>query len=400
MGSHQAMCVTVFLLFLVISLYHVEGRLGIPSLEENLEFDRELTSLNKHGVKTIKTVYGDIYNCVDLYKQPALDHPSLKNHKIQMKPSFTQQKDQTYSVKTGLVEECPWGTVPIRRISKQELLRAKTNFIHHFQTSVSVNAQPPPLVFSGITTVPRQGTVYHAAAANINICNPEPTGFEQLSASTISIEGSSPDSFSVIRVGWMVNPSLYHDNHIRLYTIWGQLSSRAQIGCYNTYCPGFVQTNPSIPLDMVLEPVSVIRGPQYYVKLMVSQDKETGNWWLTYSESDMPVGYWPSSLFANLKDGAQVLGWGGMVSTNTPQLPPMGNGDNGEIHSCHFRQVALKYESGTSLNVTMDVPLTVIGNKCYRTGGNSYKYDYWGYSFYFGGNGGETKKCSHRSTFH
>ncbi|KAL5859522.1 hypothetical protein ACOSQ4_000818 [Xanthoceras sorbifolium] len=99
-------------------------------------------------------------------------------------------------------------------------------------------------------------------------------------------------------------------------------------------------------------------------------------------------------------DGAQVLGWGGMVSTSTPQLPPMGNGDNGEIHSCHFRQVALKYESGTSLNVTMDVPLTVIGNKCYRTGGNSYKYDYWGYSFYFGGNGGDTKKCSHRSTFH
>ncbi|KAL5846243.1 hypothetical protein ACOSQ3_009767 [Xanthoceras sorbifolium] len=213
---------------------------------------------------------------------------------------------------------------------------------------------------NGITTVPRQGTVYHAAAANINICNPEPTGFEQLSASTISIEGSSPDSFSVIRVGWM------------------QLSSGAQIGCYNTYCQGFVQTNPSIPLDMVLELVSVIGGPQYY----------TGNWWLIYSERDTPVGYWPSSLFSNLKDGAQVLVWGGMVSTNTPQLPPMGNGDNGKIHSC------------TSLNATMDVPLTVKGNKCYRTGGNSYKYDYWGYNFYFGGNGGDTEKCSKRSTFH
>ncbi|KAL5776666.1 hypothetical protein ACOSP7_009592 [Xanthoceras sorbifolium] len=300
-----------------------------------------------------------------------------------MRPSFALQRmsnntSSTGTTKYGLKNECPRGTVPIRRMSKEEQLRSDFSFTQELgQSSTGFE-------FAGMSTKPGK---YYGGGGLVSIYNPF-ADHGQFTSSVISIEGGPIEEFSTIRAGWMVNPSLYHDNHIRLYTIWGQLSSGAQIGCYNTYCQGFVQTNPSIPLDMVLELVSVIGGPQYYVKLMVSQDKETGNWWLTYSESDTPVGYWPSSLFANLKDGAQVLGWGGMVSTNTPQLPPMGNGDNGKIHSC------------TSLNATMDVPLTVKGNKCYRTGGNSYKYDYWGYSFYFGGNGGDTEKCSKRSTFH
>ena len=42
-------------------------------------------------------------------------------------------------------------------------------------------------------------------------------------------------------------------------------------GCYNTYCSGFVQTDARIALDMIIEPVSIVRGPQFYVKLAVSQ---------------------------------------------------------------------------------------------------------------------------------
>lgn len=31
-----------------------------------------------------QTRHGDIYDCVDIYKQPAFDHPWLKDHKIQV----------------------------------------------------------------------------------------------------------------------------------------------------------------------------------------------------------------------------------------------------------------------------------------------------------------------------
>ncbi|RVW41967.1 hypothetical protein CK203_091905 [Vitis vinifera] len=34
-----------------------------------------------------ETEYGDIFDCVDINKQPALDHPLLKNHRVQKKPS-------------------------------------------------------------------------------------------------------------------------------------------------------------------------------------------------------------------------------------------------------------------------------------------------------------------------
>ncbi|KAF5468086.1 hypothetical protein F2P56_012267 [Juglans regia] len=69
---------------------------------------------------------------IDIYKQPAFDHPALRNHTIQMRPSFTIQ-DETSSTKgdsspaPALSQtwqksgSCPEGTVPIRRIRKQDL---------------------------------------------------------------------------------------------------------------------------------------------------------------------------------------------------------------------------------------------------------------------------------------
>lgn len=42
-------------------------------------------------------------------------------------------------------------------------------------------------------------------------------------------------------------------------------------GCVNTYCPGFVQVSKYIVPGMVLSPVSVIGGPQYYIQLMLDR---------------------------------------------------------------------------------------------------------------------------------
>lgn len=106
------------------------------------------------------------------------------------------------------------------------------------------------------------------------------------------------------------------------------------------------------------------------------------------------MGYWSSSLFTSLNSGADVLRWGGMTYSSTPQLPTMGNGLTDDFFGCHFRRVALKYEAGSSLNGTLDAPLEVEQTGCYKVGDNSYKDDFWGYSFWFGGNGGDVKQCS------
>ncbi|KAG6636769.1 hypothetical protein CIPAW_11G133800 [Carya illinoinensis] len=100
---------------------------------------------------TLKTAEGDIFDCIDIYKQPAFDHPLLKNHSIQMKPSSFPERvgDKTLrpAAKTfadGLNEGCPFGTVPIKRTRKEDLLWAKM-----FGKYSGSNAVPSPPTHAG-----------------------------------------------------------------------------------------------------------------------------------------------------------------------------------------------------------------------------------------------------------
>lgn len=66
-----------------------------------------------------------------------------------MRTSFNQKPDVSKSTGTspssntmdaGLDDECPSGTVPIRRTTKEELVTAETQFREHFKGSFPVNA--------------------------------------------------------------------------------------------------------------------------------------------------------------------------------------------------------------------------------------------------------------------
>ncbi|KAM0944721.1 putative neprosin activation peptide [Dioscorea sansibarensis] len=72
-------------LLAVVSAGQVKGKRNIFSSMENEELvEQKLKILNKPAVKSIKSEDGDIIDCVDIYKQPAFDHPLLKNHKIKV----------------------------------------------------------------------------------------------------------------------------------------------------------------------------------------------------------------------------------------------------------------------------------------------------------------------------
>nr|XP_010326960.1 uncharacterized protein LOC104649445 [Solanum lycopersicum] len=122
------------MVFLCLSYDGVRGT-KLSKQEDTLELEKQLKVLNKPPIKTIKTKYGDIYDCVDFYKQPAFDHPLLKNHNYhpQMKPSYSMIESvstiSTSNYKLSKIrlsdEGCPVGTVPIRRITKEDLIRHK-----------------------------------------------------------------------------------------------------------------------------------------------------------------------------------------------------------------------------------------------------------------------------------
>ncbi|KAK9102584.1 hypothetical protein Sjap_019838 [Stephania japonica] len=67
-----------------VTFKSAQGRRSVIE-DEDLELERQLKIINKPSNITIKTSTGDVYACVDIYQQPALDHPMLKNHKVQMR---------------------------------------------------------------------------------------------------------------------------------------------------------------------------------------------------------------------------------------------------------------------------------------------------------------------------
>ncbi|XP_047250122.1 uncharacterized protein LOC107876885, partial [Capsicum annuum] len=118
-----------------LSYNGVEGEKNL-SKSEGMEFEIQLKFLNKPAVKTIKTKYGDVYDCIDFYKQSAFDYPLLKDHNFHPKaylyslsilPSFCSS-DSTTSMSSTIWSKdggCPSGTVPNKRITKDDLLRQR-----------------------------------------------------------------------------------------------------------------------------------------------------------------------------------------------------------------------------------------------------------------------------------
>ncbi|KAG9447491.1 hypothetical protein H6P81_013619 [Aristolochia fimbriata] len=111
----MAATTSMLLLLLLVSLMIFCCEARTPSLEEHKEMTKYLKFINSPAAKTIT--------------QPAFDHSLLKNHTIQMEPSFfLKNKKDPYSEiarKMGFSDGgCPLGTVPLRRFQMEDLERA------------------------------------------------------------------------------------------------------------------------------------------------------------------------------------------------------------------------------------------------------------------------------------
>ncbi|TKY74930.1 hypothetical protein E2542_SST03695 [Spatholobus suberectus] len=227
---------------------------------------------------------GDIIDCVNVYKQPAFDHPALKNHTIKMMPHFlresqnssTKEASQSESVtfrtwqKSG---SCPNGTVPIRRILKEDLLRV---------ASVDRFGQKPPAVFKNTTNgfnlnfinpndskasyLVTMGYNYIGAQADINIWNPKVDLPDDFTTAQIWLKNGNGADFESVEAGWTVNPKLYGDRKTRLFA-YGTRDSYKSIGCFDLTCPGFVQTGTEAALGGIITPVSSQYGEQYQLNV-------------------------------------------------------------------------------------------------------------------------------------
>ncbi|MCL7045105.1 hypothetical protein MKW94_010266 [Papaver nudicaule] len=294
--------------------------------EGDMELERQLKILNKKPIKTIMTKFGDTMDCIDIYKQPAFDHPLLKDHKIQMVPSSILE-ETTYGLNfdNGFQNErCPPETVPIRRAKKEDLINAQY-LLQKTSNSIYANAYTMSPMNNHFVSVEEssEGKTYFGGAANVSVQGLALNN-NQFSTAQIWIQNGPTEELNSIEVGWMVYPALFGDSQSRLFGYWTADGSK-QTGCFNVLCSGFVQVHGEIPLGAVVGPVSEYGKHARVVHLKIYRDPETGNWWFIAAPNI--IGYWPKEIFTHLANNASILRYGGIVG-ETPQTPapPMGNG--------------------------------------------------------------------------
>ncbi|XP_060211053.1 protein neprosin-like isoform X2 [Lycium barbarum] len=279
---------SLLVLYLLISYDGVQGKTMLSKLED-LELEEQLKLLNKPSIKTIKSKYGDIYNCVDFYKQPTFDHPLLKNHNFhpQMKPTLARPKQNSSTSETSWSSriwskdgDCPFGTVPIKIITKEDLVRQRN--------------MPPP-----------EDVIIDTELTN-----------------TINNTSDSKGRY-ISSQAYKVDPTLYRDSKTRLF-IHFQAGNKH---CFNVLCPGFVLVNNEIPIDMAFDKISR-RGERrtWEFRMFIDRDLVNGNWWPLLAKTYVKIGFWPQKIFTSLASFANNIEWGG-VAYSPPGVPkpPMGS---------------------------------------------------------------------------
>ncbi|RZC91863.1 hypothetical protein C5167_021576 [Papaver somniferum] len=352
----------------LISTSHCVGGKRNLSKEgvDDIEIERQLRILNKKPVKTIITEVGDVIDCVDIYKQPAFDNPLLKDHKIQMNPRSISGETRSKNVSSSSIfhglqrEQCPSGTIPIRRITREDLVNAK--FFAKKVEQIHANGFPNN----------RYHSVYAAEVIR------EKKYFGGAASMSIHVLTVDPDQFSTSQI-WI------RDGH-RI------------AGCYNIMCRGFIQTHRSVFIDQPFVRSSVYGQISYDVHIMVYRAQDTGHWWLKMgatAEISENVGYWPNEIFTTLRTSASVVRYGGYVgSMYQASTPPMGNGffpQLQDIYTTAYMRL-MKYVNEAEASVDLNPNSVRIMNgtvpQCYKImfagqiGGN------WKNTIVYGGPGG------------
>lgn len=365
-----------------------------------------LKRLNKPPLASIKSPDEDIIDCVHINKQPAFDHPFLKNHTIQMRPSYhpagglyDESKIETQPISQLWHQngKCPENTVPIRRTKEEEVLRASSikrygkKRPRSIPKLVSVDDPDASATIGHLHAVASASgdNNYYGTKTTINLWQPtieSGNGFSlaQLWITAGSYEGND---LNTIEAGWQVYPGRYHDSNTRLFIYWTR-DAYHQTGCYNLGCPGFIQTNNQIAIGGSISPVSIYGGSQQDIDISIWKDPKGGNWWLQVG-SDI-LGYWPPSIFSYLADSASSVEWGGEVyslDASQASSTQMGSGhfpEEGFCKSSYIKNIQV-VDSSNTLKSPDSVRLIAERPSCYDVQ-NGTSSD-WGTYIYHGGPG-------------
>jgi hypothetical protein len=290
---------------------------------------------------------GAIFDCIPIEQQPALrgstdgvgsapDLPPMEvlpadrdeaRGDVMAESSLSADRHDWH----GNVMQCPEGTIPMRRVTLDDLTRFET-LQDFFQKGPQGAGRPPrmsePLT---VTATHRYAHAYQSVAnggghSYLNVWRPAIGANQIFSLSQHWYVGGSGANLQTVECGWQVYPAFYHDAQPHLFTYWTADGYR-NTGCYNLTCSAFVQTSSSFAPGMALSPISVSGGTQYQIEL--AYWLTGGRWWLYFNgtQGANAIGYYPVSLFQGgaLASQASEVDYGG-ETVGTTSFPPMGSG--------------------------------------------------------------------------
>ena len=364
-------------------------------------------------VRSLKLPSGEIIDCVDIYKQPAMRHLGMEKHELQLKPSGdpsdrsaemeiepVREEDPRLKSKKGpqiikqeyllAQEQCPEKSVPIRRLTM--------DILKNFQTLEQFRKKNPPHLVDGPTNLHQYAHAYRSgdnwgAQSLLNVWSPYTERADEFSLSQIWVVRGSGDDRETVEAGWQKYRDLYGDYRPRLF-IYFTPDNYGDGGCYNLTCDAFVQVSNSVYIGGGFTNISQHPHPStaWEFALRWQKDGTTGHWWLKYG--DTWVGYYPRSLFDSngLRDKAAKVDFGGEIIDEQPNgrhtKTDMGSGhfpNDGFGYAAYHRQIRYITTSnvwGTHPSLTD----TRTDSDCYDISVSNSSGS-WERYFYFGGPG-------------
>ncbi|GAB4824839.1 hypothetical protein Ancab_007708 [Ancistrocladus abbreviatus] len=361
---------------------------------------RKLAKKPKGTVKTLKGAKGDVIDCVDIYKQPAFDHPLLQNHTLQIAPSLQKYGaprdnailDSLLDISWRKNGGCPEGSVPIVRnaLSDHPIIRknmSSANQASGHQYAVIFFLYGQATMQGGSATI-TQWDPYLAQAADFS-----------LSQIWITAGQSGTTNLQTIEAGWQKYPQRTGFDGPTFFVFW-TADDYSSTGCYDLTCPGWVLTSSQYYPGMQLQS-STYGGQQIELAMDIERDQSTGNWWLYLWGT--PIGYWPPSIYNGgaLTYGADTISWGGEIYDSSGSggfntLTQMGSGHfatEGYTFASYVRDIVYTDPNGTPYAISQDQldPLAPAPN-CYNY---QFEQDSSGQVYFFYGGPG----CSTSAMF-
>lgn len=407
-----------------------------------VESDAELSRMRKHLASRYDEAdvahaftlpSGDAVDCVALERQPGLRRAEMRGHAIAAPPSAPVPEGAAEAPPdvegteaflqpgrrdaAGVELSCPEGTVPIRRVTIDDLAR--------YRTLEDRLLKSPRDLDGGAARDPSQGHLFlgqpaasgieaplygptsthqyaHAAQHNlhnvgahtrINVWNPHVQASTEFSLSQLWVVGGSGGNLQTLEAGVQKYVNLYGNAEPHLF-IYSTSDGYGPAGCYNLDCGRFVQVSNTALIGATLSPSSITGGAQYEMEL--AWFLSSGNWWLKVNGAW--IGYYPGSLFnaAGLASGASVIDFGGEIIDDRGQhgyhtYTAMGSG---AYPAARWQKAAFQRNIWYYPNTTTAYHAT--GLTAYRD--NAYCYDIalynndpsWGTYFFYGGPGYNT----------